>query len=55
MIIWTSFVKIWIVCWGKFKANFLFFSLFDLETIIWWLVFEKKAKSIQVLAILLQL
>ena len=38
MSIWTSFVKIWIVCSSTFKANFLRFwclcnLLFDLETI----------------------
>ena len=54
---WTSssFFKIWSACSGKFKAYFLtlwalYHLLFDLETsgvnqiIIWWLLFEKKAK-----------
>ena len=71
MSIWTSFVKIWISCSCKFKANFLIFwclyLLVDLETIgvgltiIWWLIFEKKSNQfwqkiwIQAFVVLLQL
>ena len=47
MIIWSSFVKMRLGCSCEFKANSFIFChfyplLFDLETIIWWLIFEKR-------------
>ena len=41
MIIWTSFVKIWIFCSCIFKAN-----TFLSRILIWWLIIEKKPNQL---------